>query len=1215
MTTPTTPLRDLFVSDVTRDIPPVVYFHEQSPEKLADEVGEYIITGGWRDGHPNHQRVPNGIHEQYVRLLGAIADAIDRSGGADLPASWISGFYGSGKSSFAKLLGLALDGVALPDGRRLADALLARDASQKADELRTAWTRLAGLVDPLAVVFDIGGTARDGEPIHSAVLRQVQRRLGYCKDAWVAEYELRLERSDEWAAFLAAFEREHGRPWADVKDREFAEDEFSAGLHRWRPDLYAEPHAWVDTRSGTYAANASPSEVTRAIEHMLDHRAPGKTLFIVVDEVSQYIHQDHGRMLTLQSFVSELGQRLKGRVWLLVTGQERLDQAGNRVVLGKMKDRFPPRLRVHLAATNIRDVVHRRLLDKSQPGRATLEPLLDAHRNDLRLFAYGCEEVTREELVETYPLLPGHIDLLLEITSALRVRSARSQGDDQAIRGLLQLLGELFRERRLADAPLGTLVTLEDVYEIQATALDTDAQNTMAKVLEHCARPGADHDLARSCAKAVALLQLIQEDKPTTANLVARCLYDRLDRGDREADVASALESLRDANLLGYSEKDGYKLQSAAGEEWERERRATSVTADDRGDLVMEALDLLVADPDNPRYQGRRFPWHALYSDHRPIEKALKRSADPACVTVDLRWVRQAERDPAEWTRRSAQDAHHDALLWVAGHHAELDELASELHRSRAMVRRYEPRKSSLPRDRQMLLLGEQGRSEDLTARLRRAVDQAFCAGSIYFRGQVLAPASLGAAFIPALSAVGERVLPDLFPHLVATNVTDGELQGLLTTELAGVSTKFLTDELGILAIEGGRYVATCTGVVPRRLFVHIQELDGVGGDTLLRHFAGPPYGYLPNVIRACALGLLHGRLVRIVDEARRDLVHVRDAGVRDVFLKDRDFRRASFHPAGEGPVPRRVLAQIAQLFEQELDGGRVDRDDVAIAEAVEGRFHGIVARLRDVEERLNRLRPSPPTPEPLVRLKRAVEDCVRRTRQTEQTVKEVARHLDALRDGVRTLKVYDAELTDDAIDAVRAVHDAWEHRYRQLTALGPLDDDLAAAGGRIERQLTGERPWLGISAVHADADAVTAAYEAVRQRLIDAQTVASEAARERLKARPGYRRLSDDQSNRVLRPLTEALTVTDAHALKPPLVDLADPFRERLRRAEEEAQSHLDAILAELDEKPVVRVKVPLQNRVITSTVDLDATLAEVRERVEAQLAAGKHVRLTIGS
>ena len=66
-------IRDLFASDVTRDIPPVVYFHEQSPEKLEAEVSEYIITGGWLEAHPNHTRVPSGIHEQYVRLLTNIA--------------------------------------------------------------------------------------------------------------------------------------------------------------------------------------------------------------------------------------------------------------------------------------------------------------------------------------------------------------------------------------------------------------------------------------------------------------------------------------------------------------------------------------------------------------------------------------------------------------------------------------------------------------------------------------------------------------------------------------------------------------------------------------------------------------------------------------------------------------------------------------------------------------------------------------------------------------------------------------------------------------------------------------------------------------------------------------------------------------------------------------------------------------------------------------
>ncbi len=73
-------IRELFAADVTRDIPPVVYFHEQTPGKLADEVSEYIVTGGWPPEHPNHRRVPDGIHEQYVRLLNGIAAELDKPG-------------------------------------------------------------------------------------------------------------------------------------------------------------------------------------------------------------------------------------------------------------------------------------------------------------------------------------------------------------------------------------------------------------------------------------------------------------------------------------------------------------------------------------------------------------------------------------------------------------------------------------------------------------------------------------------------------------------------------------------------------------------------------------------------------------------------------------------------------------------------------------------------------------------------------------------------------------------------------------------------------------------------------------------------------------------------------------------------------------------------------------------------------------------------------
>jgi len=45
------------------------------------------------------------------------------------------------------------------------------------------------------------------------------------------------------------------------------------------------------------------------------------------------------------------------------------------------------------------------------------------------------------------------------------LRSTRIQGDEQAIRGLLQLLGELFRQQKLADGEVGQLVTLDAMFD------------------------------------------------------------------------------------------------------------------------------------------------------------------------------------------------------------------------------------------------------------------------------------------------------------------------------------------------------------------------------------------------------------------------------------------------------------------------------------------------------------------------------------------------------------------------------------------------------------------------------------------------------------------------------------------------------------------------------------------------------------------------------
>lgn len=1203
-------IRDLFQSDVTRDIPPVVYFHEQSPEKLAAEVSEYIITGGWPENHPNHRRVPDGIHEQYVRLLSNIAAELGRPGGPDLPNAWISGFYGSGKSSFAKLLGLALDGVALPNGRSLAEAWLARDTSPKAGDLHKACSALRQKVDPLAVVFDVGGMARDNEHVHAAAVRQVQRKLGYCStEPAVADFELRLERDGDWGRFEHTAAETLGVPWSEVKDRALAEEDFSLLMSVMFPDKYNDPMSWFLSHGGTHPRAESPEDAVKAIQDMLKFRRPNATLFLVIDEVSQYVLANRDRVDRLRAFATALGATLHGKAWLLALGQQKLDEEADESFLVWAKERFPPRLRVHLAPTNIRDVVHRRLLHKKPEAEAPLRTLFEQHRPDLKLFAYGCESVTPDEYVEVYPMLPGQIDLILQITSALRTRSARAQGDDQAIRGLLQLLGELFRDQKLADMPVGSLVTLDQVYEVQHTALDADVQASMARILAQCAEDTTG--LMVRAAKAVALLELIQDTLPTDAKLVAQCLYDRVDRGNHLVAVTDALDALRRRNLLGYSEKHGYKVQSTAGEEWERERRDIGVAREVIGEIVQNGLTYLLASPERPRLQGRPFPWAGLFSDgRRAVDVVLVDPRDDAALRVDFRFLAREERNETTWVRRSDEDQLKNRLVWVAGDSDQADELAREFQRSRAMVKKYEPRRESLSAARKLLLQQEKNNVEDLEAKVRAAVGAAWMAGAMYFRGRRIAPQEQGASFAVAVQAAANRVLPDLFPHFVATQVLPAELLQLLDADLSGPSPKFVTGELGILDLDAGRYVPACNGIVPQRVQQRIEHEGGLGGTMLLAHFGGPPYGYTANLVKACVAGLLRAGKVRIQPDGMNEITAIRDAGVRDLFEKDRDFRRATIFPAGDDDIGFQARARICQFFETTL-GLRMDREDHLIADAVAQHFPPLAQQLREFETKLNRL-PGPPQASLVFRrLSDALEQCVRVCRQTKPTVKLVKKHLDTLRDGVQLLRLYDAELTTQAIRAVSDAHAAVTYQAEQLKAIGVAATNVEAAATRITAQLESERPWRDIAALAEDLQEIRAAYFAERTRLIQWQEQAAEGARVRLKGRRGFSTLTADQAHRVLRPLEQAVSDTDAEAIAPTLADLWDPFQVRLRRAEDEANHTLDRILSEGQQTFIRSLDLDLHNREVATEEEVDALLAEIRARLLEQIRAGTRVRL----
>ena len=736
----------------------------------------------------------------------------------------------------------------------------------------------------------------------------------------------------------------------------------------------------------------------------------------------------------------------------------------------------------------------------------------------------------------------------------------------------------------------------------------------MARILEPV-RDDATGLLVR-VAKAVALLELIQETVPTDARLVAQCLYDRLDRGNQFGPVTEALEELRRRNLLGYSEKQGYKIQSSAGEEWERERRDIGVPRETIGELVQDSLRYLLSAPERPRLEGRPFPWAGVLSDGRRLQDVvLADPHDEAAVRVDFRFLTQEERAESEWVRRSADDpALADRLVWVCGEVDQVEHSARELARSQAMVKKFKPRRESLNAARKLLLQQEENREEDLAVAARAAVAAAWMAGRFYFRGLPMTPSEHGVAFAGALSSVAGGALPKLFPHFVPTTVVPSELLQLIEPELSGPSPKFLPEDSGILELDSGRYVPACGGVVPSRVFEHIVAQGGLSGTGLLADFARPPYGYTANVVKACAAGLLRAGKLRIQPESGSEITAVRDAGVRDLFDKDRSFRRATFFPAEtDDDLGPQVRARICKVFEHLL-GHKMDCEDHAIADAVSLHFPQQAQRLRRVLSQLDRLPGGTQPPQALSRLGDVLEQCVRSCRQTRPTVKLVKKHLDALRDGIQLLNVYHAELTDDALQAVQNAANVERFQAAQLREAGALSPSAEDAARRVALHLAGDQPWRELASLDPDLAVLRDAYVQERKRLLESQEREAEQARKRVKARDGFATLSAEHSHQVLRPITQAQTETTAEAVAPSLAALKDPFLLALQRGEEAANERLDDILSEGpdDTAPlIVKVNLALKNREVRTEAEVDALVQEIRGRLMEQVRAGARVRI----
>ena len=195
---------DLLARNLQQKIEEIIKVDQTDERSVYTEITEYVAT--------------DRIKSQYRDLFKAIAEApADPSEGIGV---WISGFFGSGKSSFAKNVGYVL-----------ANRRLLGEAASQLFEAQVADKRMSELVDFInvripteVIMFDVSvdrAVKRSTERIAEIMYTVLLRELDYAEDFDIAELEFELEGEGKLEEFTTRCQNIYHEEWRRVRKGAF----------------------------------------------------------------------------------------------------------------------------------------------------------------------------------------------------------------------------------------------------------------------------------------------------------------------------------------------------------------------------------------------------------------------------------------------------------------------------------------------------------------------------------------------------------------------------------------------------------------------------------------------------------------------------------------------------------------------------------------------------------------------------------------------------------------------------------------------------------------------------------------------------------------------------------------------------------------------------------------------------------------------------------
>ena len=532
-------IRDMFADDINRKINGVIKVDQAADDVIEQELNEYVIT--------------KELKKHFITFFNYYSDALDEPT-ADTGV-WISGFFGSGKSHFLKMLSYLLE-------NKEVKSIHSVERFRKKFEDDPATYMLidrSTKVQTETILFNIdieGSINKDKTAVLRVFAKTFYNHLGFFgENLKVAKLEQYIDQQGKTDEFRRVFEEKKGMPWVDSRKAFAFNGKYIIPTLVEVLDMSEEDaKAWFNDKSAT---EFSIAQLVEDIKDYLNTKPGNFRLLFMVDEVGQYVGTDTDMLLNLQSLVEKIGSECGGKVWVVCTGQEAIDEIikVRADEFSRIQARFKTRL--SLSSSSVDEVIQKRILKKNNEAESKLEAVYEKNDSVLRnLFSFTDSILDikgysgSREFAVNFPFVPYQFIIMQKVFAEIRKHGNSGKHLSGGERSMLSGFQEA--TQKIQDKDEYALVPFFRFYDTVHTFLDS----SIRRVIERCQKAADNGDgIEAQDVDVLKLLYLIRyiDDIPANLDNIVILMADdiRMDKITMRETVRECLNRLMSQNYIG----------------------------------------------------------------------------------------------------------------------------------------------------------------------------------------------------------------------------------------------------------------------------------------------------------------------------------------------------------------------------------------------------------------------------------------------------------------------------------------------------------------------------------------------------------------------------------------------------------------------------------------------------------------------------------------